>query len=189
MIFAQICGRTRPGLKAFDGYWQRCRELGESLNKRWATGYWQPLLWIDTPVSQDDLALLYRETPVMLVNPIRDGLNLTAKEFVACQSERRGVLLLSPGAGAWHELGYYTIPVDPQRTRRMADRVVAALTMRPSEKLARIDLMRQKLTANTLHHWWCSFNETLPARIAKVKAEQWGQVSQARSVRRAYTRS
>jgi len=189
MTFAQVCGRTRPGLAAFDDYWIRCRDLADRLKQRWASDNWQPLLWIETPVCQDDLALLYRETPVMLVNPVRDGLNLTAKEFVACQGERRGVLLLSAGAGAWHELGYYTIPVDPQRTKRMADRVCAALTMRPSEKLARVDLMREKLKANTLHHWWCYFNEALPERIAITRAGKWAAAHQQSSLRRAYTRS
>jgi trehalose-6-phosphate synthase len=183
VTFAQVCARTRPGLPAFDAYWNRCRELAAGLTRRWSEGGWQPLLWIETALAPDDLAILYREADAMLVNPVRDGLNLTAKEFVACQNARPGVLLLSSGAGVWHELGNLSIPVNPQKSEQMADLVKAALTMRNAERLVRIDLMKEKLKQNTLHHWWCFFNEQVPELVRKASADARLRSAQERSVR------
>ncbi|HEY9870941.1 MAG TPA: trehalose-6-phosphate synthase [Candidatus Obscuribacterales bacterium] len=183
VTFAQVCARTRPGLPAFDAYWSRCRQLAARLTRRWSEGLWRPLVWIETAVAPDELAILYREAEAMLVNPVRDGLNLTAKEFVACQNARPGVLLLSSGAGVWHELGNLSIPVNPQKSEQMADLVKAALTMRNAERLVRIDLMKEKLKQNTLHHWWCFFSEQVPELIRQASADAGLRFAQGRSVR------
>jgi trehalose 6-phosphate synthase len=183
VTFVQVCTRTRPGLPAFDAYWSRCRELAARLSLRWSQGGWQPLVWIETALAPEELAIFYREADAMLVNPVRDGLNLTAKEFVACQNAGPGVLLLSAGAGVWHELGNLSIPVHPQKSEQMADLVGAALTMRNAERLVRIDLMKEKLKQNTLHHWWCYFNEQVPELIGEAGADARLRASQQRSLR------
>ncbi len=95
IAFVQSCGRTRSGLSAFDQYWNSCHELQTRLMKNWSTNDWQPLIWLDENLTTDKLAKLYNGASVMLVNPVRDGLNLTAKEYIACQNSNPGVLLLS----------------------------------------------------------------------------------------------
>ena len=112
--FVQVCQRSRKGLPAFDQYWDDCHKLATHVNDKWKTEDWQPITWIEQPVSADVLAQFYRHADGMLVNPVRDvGLNLTAKEFAACQNGDAGVLMLSPGTGAWCELGKYALPANP----------------------------------------------------------------------------
>ncbi|CAG0898881.1 unnamed protein product, partial [Darwinula stevensoni] len=70
------------------------------INGRFSTLNWSPIQYIYGCISQDDLAAYYRDSSVALVTPLRDGMNLVAKEYVACQVDKPGVLILSPFAGA-----------------------------------------------------------------------------------------
>jgi trehalose 6-phosphate synthase len=152
--FVQICGRSRKGISAFDQYWSKCRGLAETINERWRSSDWLPINWIEDPLPAKSLSVLYRHADSMLVNPVRDGLNLTAKEFVACQSAKSGVLLLSPGAGAWHELGSHALPADPNAVHRTVDAIAQSLNMPPLERKWRTDQLKRALDQNPLHRWW-----------------------------------
>jgi len=160
IVFAQICNRTRGGLASFDYYWDKCHLLGDQLKEKWSTGCWDPLVWFEKPFSAPQLSYLYKNADVMLVNPVRDGLNLTAKEFTACQNIHgaKGVLALSRGAGAWHELGSASIEVDPQDPAQMADAIHNSLIMPIPEKEKRMEILSHKVRANTLESWWSGFS-------------------------------
>lgn len=158
ITFVQVCGRTRPGLAEFDSYWERCRNLHEQVNEKWRKDTWVPVHWIDKPLSAAQLASLYQRATIMLVNPVRDGLNLTAKEFVACQSvDHPGVLLLSSGAGAWHELKEYALDAHPSNIDSMIESMIAALRMGLLEKKLRLDLLKERVRENPLDQWWSLF--------------------------------
>jgi trehalose-6-phosphate synthase len=167
IVFAQICNRTRPGLASFDYYWNKCRMLGGALQEKWSMGTWQPLHWFEKPFSAPQLSLLYQNAAVMLVNPVRDGLNLTAKEFTACQGINPGVLALSRGAGAWCELGDASLELNPEDPVQMADAVHQALAMPAQEKVERMQALSQKVKSNTLESWWATFS---PAFVASPTA-------------------
>jgi trehalose 6-phosphate synthase len=153
--FIQVCGKTRPGLTAFDNYWSKSRALYEQITARWQTANWQPIVWLDEPLSAAELSFLYQEAMAMLVNPVRDGLNLTAKEFVACQKDDRpGVLLLSEGAGAWHELGAYALSASPNDQEKTIKHILQAVNMPFNERKLRMELMKEKLHANNISDWW-----------------------------------
>lgn len=154
LTFVQICGRTRPGLEAFDEYWEECKAGADYLNQRWSTAGWQPLHWVHKTLGPAELAQLYRGAEAMLVNPVRDGLNLTAKEYVACQGENAGVLLLSDGAGVWHELGGYALPASPESPGQITSSLENALRMSQNEKNARMQVLKQKVEKNSLSKWW-----------------------------------
>ena len=87
---------------------QEYKELKEDIDKlvgcingQFSTPAWSPIRYIFGCVKQDELAAFYRDARVGLITPLRDGMNLVAKEFVACQPEQDpGVLILSPFAGA-----------------------------------------------------------------------------------------
>ncbi len=155
--FLQVCQPTRQGLSAFDNYYRQCRDLADYVNHCYGQGDWQPIVWIDEPMPQSALIELYRSADCMLVNPIRDGLNLTAKEFVGSSSSRPGALLLSPGAGVFAELGGYCSPVDPSSSVQMAQAIEAGLTMSLPERQERIARMKDILRAHTLEDWWKTF--------------------------------
>jgi trehalose-6-phosphate synthase len=153
--FVQVCQPTRIGLPAFDKYWQQCRARGHELNARWQEGSWQPVAWIDKPVPPKVLAWLYRKAEAMLINPIRDGLNLTAKEFAVCSSS--GALILSRGAGVWHELGANVVPLHTLSPGEMAAQIETSLTMPHQERVERLQAMKKTISANNLRAWWRNF--------------------------------
>ena len=158
LSFVQVCGRVRAGLAAFDHYWNDCRSLAEEINTKRQQDGWQPIKWIDRTLSSEELAYLYTNANSMLVNPIRDGLNLTAKEFVACQGNQAGVLLLSSGAGAFHELGEFTLRVSPNDHASTIDSLARSLTMPLKERQERMLAMKTSLAENQLLDWWSTFS-------------------------------
>jgi trehalose-6-phosphate synthase len=168
--FLQLCQATRSGLPAFDRYFQACRAEADRLNARWAAEDWQPVIWIDQPIDASGLSRLYRDAAALLVTPLRDGLNLTVKEFIACSDVDPGVLLLSPGTGVWHEVGKHALSVIPERPEQVADQILLALSMPREERLIRSKHLKHVLETNTLEHWWeqfgrsklCLSNEIMP---------------------------
>ncbi len=165
VAFLQVGTRSRPGLPEFDHYWLDCQNRLSTLNLKYGSDHWRPLVWIDAPRSSAELANLYSRAAAMIVSPLRDGLNLTAKEFIACQSLKQdslsdfggGVLALSSGAGVWHELGNQCVPIEPENKHAFAQSILACLTMSKSEKYRRLRQMKESLAANSLEGWWQSF--------------------------------
>jgi len=170
VIFVQACGRTRPGIAAFDNYWHQCQQLGTRIEEKWSRPEWSPLVWLQSALSTKQLAPIYRQAEVMLVNPIKDGLNLTAKEYIACQGNKPGVLALSPGAGVWQELGHYCLPVHPEEPEQMAQAINKALSLGDSEKMLRMSLLSDKVQANNLADWWYSMTNKLAVKTEKEVA-------------------
>lgn len=174
VVFAQLCGRTRAGIPAYDNYWQECKTLEAQLKDKWDMGHWQPMLWLEKPFSPPQLSVLYRNAAMMLVNPVRDGLNLTAKEYVACQGTKPGLLALSQGAGAWQELGDDCVEVKPEDPAQMADAIYQALNMTPYEKALRMERLAHKVANNTLEKWWERFSK--PVRVKQVASKPFSKL-------------
>ncbi len=172
VTFAQICGQTREGIESFDNYWKECRILQSKLQDKWSTQNWKPSLWLQTPFSKPQLSLLYRNAATMLVNPLRDGLNLTAKEFIACQGPKSGVLALSRKAGAWQELGHYALEVNPEDPEQIADTIFKALSMTSAEKTIRMDCLTQAVKSNTLQDWWQRFDRLARRSVHRTKSAE-----------------
>ncbi len=151
IVFVQHCRRTRPGLPHFDGYWRRCLAKVRRINAKFASC--RPVLWMQEPVSKACLSALYRDASVMLVTPLRDGLNLTAKEFILCQQDDPGVLVLSRTAGAFDELSSCALGVDARQPEDIALKIRDALEMSASERLARMQTGKASVMANDLAVW------------------------------------
>lgn len=169
VTFAQLCTRSREGLPAFDRYWRDCQDQIQSVNAKYSTNSWSPVLSLNGPLDPAQLALLYSNAAVMLVNPVRDGLNLTAKEFIACQRDNAGALALSPHAGAWEELGQWSVPVDPFDADSMSRSIHNSLTLTVSEKHERAAHMLDRLKQNTMHDWCVRFGNLLGTKVQRSK--------------------
>jgi trehalose 6-phosphate synthase len=130
---------------------------------------WKPIEWITEPLNSMQLSRVYAHADAMMVNPVRDGLNLTAKEYVACQAARPGVLLLSPGAGAWEELGDYAVPIILEDLNLSAKYVNESLNMPERERQLRMLSMKTSLVSNQLCDWWSEFS-TIPATATAKSA-------------------
>jgi trehalose 6-phosphate synthase len=94
----------------------------------------------------------YKNYDVLLVNAVRDGMNLVAKESVVV-NERNGVLVLSENAGAHEELGEYAITVNPFDLDEQADALHEALTMPDEERRRRAQALRETVMSNTIEDW------------------------------------
>lgn len=97
----QIAVPSRTDVREYQDLKLEMDQLIGCINGRFTTPNWSPIRYIYGCVSQDELAAFYRDAAVALVTPLRDGMNLVAKEFVACQiNTPPGVLIVSPFAGA-----------------------------------------------------------------------------------------
>jgi trehalose 6-phosphate synthase/phosphatase len=148
----QIAVPSRQELGAYERIRHDVEHLVRRINGRWATPDWSPIDYRYTSIDQTALVALYRAADVMLVTPIRDGMNLVAKEFVASRIDDDGVLVLSERAGAAAELRTALL-VDPTDEVALADAYAAALHMRPAERRVRMRHMRLRITSHDVYRW------------------------------------
>ena len=116
--------------------------------------------YLHRPVSRDELIAYFVASDVMLVTPLRDGMNLVAKEYVACHSDLDGALVLSEFTGAAAELrqAYLTNPHDIEGVK---DAIEAALTQTPEEGRRRMRSMRRQVLAHDVDRWARAFLDAL----------------------------
>lgn len=119
-----------------------------------------PIHYLYQSVAQPDLVAAYRAADVMVVTPLRDGMNLVAKEYVAARTDGDGVLVLSELAGAASELGE-ALTVNPYDVECMAVNLDRALSMPESERRERMSALREKVRARPVELWAQSFVQAL----------------------------
>ena len=122
------------------------------INGRFGTAEWTPVKYLYRPISFSHLCALYRHASVGLVTPVRDGMNLVAKEYVACQRGSDGVLVLSEFAGAAAELAE-ALFVNPFDTESMASALHQALQMPKKERARRMEEMAKRVWRGHIRHW------------------------------------
>ncbi|MFT4203234.1 MAG: bifunctional alpha,alpha-trehalose-phosphate synthase (UDP-forming)/trehalose-phosphatase [Chitinophagaceae bacterium] len=122
------------------------------INARFRTIGWTPIHYFYQSFSPDYLSALYQITSVCLVTPMRDGMNLVSKEYVASRSSNDGVLILSEMAGASREL-YDALIVNPNDIRQIAETIIQAFEMRLSEQQVRMAKMREIVQKFDISHW------------------------------------
>ncbi|HEX4979402.1 MAG TPA: trehalose-6-phosphate synthase [Acidimicrobiales bacterium] len=143
---------SRQTLADYLAYRAECEALAERINARFSTPAWTPILLS----TDDDFAgavAAMRIADVVLVNPVRDGLNLVAKEAVSV-NERDCVLLLSTECGAWDELGEWAVAVHPFDVSGTAGAMHAALTMGSEERRSRAGALRAAAAARGAVDWF-----------------------------------
>lgn len=151
--FFQIATATRSEVPEYRALRQRLGALAGDIAGRFAELDWAPIQYLNRSFSQRSLAGFFRLGRVGLVTPLRDGMNLVAKEYVAAQDpDDPGVLVLSPFAGAAHELDSAVIanPYDPDA---VAEALNAALRMPLAERSARWRAMMEVLRRNSISAW------------------------------------
>lgn len=126
------------------------------INGEFATPGWTPIQYLFQSLSSPVLLALYRAADVMLVTPLRDGMNLVAKEFAAARSDEDGVLVLSEFAGAADELRDAVI-VNPYDVDGVADAIHGALTMDGVERRSRMRRLRAQVFEHDVHRWTREF--------------------------------
>lgn len=134
-----------------------------------------PIHFIHQAIDFSELCALYSLADVAMVTPLVDGMNLVAKEYIACQTNRPGVLILSEFAGAAQELPHAII-INPYNINEMTEAIVSAFELPESEKQLMIDSMKERVIKFDARYWADSFisgltTETDPAQMPVLTSE------------------
>ncbi|TFZ06900.1 alpha,alpha-trehalose-phosphate synthase (UDP-forming) [Ramlibacter henchirensis] len=169
----QIASPSREDVSAYTDILHELESLCGSINGNYGELDWMPVRYMHRTVARARLPGLYRASRVALVTPLRDGMNLVAKEFIAAQDpEDPGVLVLSRFAGAAEQLKEALL-VNPYDTEGTAAAIHLALQMPLEERRERHQSLLATLTRYDVH-WWCdSFLQTLGQAEAEETGTPW----------------
>ncbi|HWV83214.1 MAG TPA: alpha,alpha-trehalose-phosphate synthase (UDP-forming) [Hyphomicrobiaceae bacterium] len=157
----QIAPPTREEVEAYTDIRQELEGLSGSINGEFGDFDWTPVRYIHRAIPRATLAALFRASQVGLVTPLRDGMNLVAKEYVASQDpEDPGVLVLSKFAGAAEDL-VEAIAVNPYDTDEVAEALHTALTMPAAERRERYESLIVRVRTNNVERWREAFLDAL----------------------------
>ncbi|THD43553.1 MAG: alpha,alpha-trehalose-phosphate synthase (UDP-forming) [Bradyrhizobium sp.] len=149
----QIAPKSRADIKEYEEIEAEVTTLVSKINGRFGDATWTPIRYVNRSYSRTALAGMYRSADVVMATPLRDGMNLVAKEFLAAQDPNDpGVLLLSQFAGAARNLEQALI-VNPHETEGMAAALKRALEMPIEERRERHAPMLAYLMENDIRHW------------------------------------
>jgi trehalose 6-phosphate synthase/phosphatase len=171
----QVAVPSRENVGAYVDFRRETDELIGRINGTFGTPEWTPVHWITRSMDREEIVALYRAADVMLVTPIRDGMNLVAKEFVASRFDEDGVLVLSEFAGAAAELAE-AVHVNPFDIDGMADAYARALSMPEDERRSRMRGMRRRVFVNDVDRWSRRFLATLA--IASERGRETARMAQ-----------
>jgi trehalose 6-phosphate synthase len=170
ITYLQITPKSRSQIKEYAEMEQQVNSTAGRINGAFAEADWSPVRYVNRAYSRTALAGLYRTARVGLVTPLRDGMNLVAKEYVASQdSENPGVLVLSRFAGAAAEFGAALL-VNPYDSDQVASAIDRAMTMPLGERKKRHAELYDALLRNDVSLWGERFLKALerePARKAR----------------------
>jgi trehalose 6-phosphate synthase len=160
--FMQIAPPTRSAVSTYETIRNELEQAAGNINGRFAEVDWVPIRYLNRAYDRSMLMALFRLAAVGLVTPIRDGMNLVAKEYVASQNSKDpGVLVLSRLCGAALELGEGAVLVNPYDKEGVAEGLRQAIEMSVTERRARHDSMITVLQENDIHTWCRRFIEAL----------------------------
>ncbi|MBV9948496.1 MAG: bifunctional alpha,alpha-trehalose-phosphate synthase (UDP-forming)/trehalose-phosphatase, partial [Myxococcales bacterium] len=156
----QVAVPSRDKVPSYQDFRRQVDEMVGRINGAFSTVDWVPIHYVHRSLTAAQVVALYRAADVMLVTPLRDGMNLVAKEFVTSRPDEDGVLVLSEFAGAAAEMGE-ALQVNPYDIESMAQAYGEALTMPEDERRVRMRALRQRIAARDVHAWARSFIDAL----------------------------
>ena len=156
VVLLQIAVPSRSQVAEYRDLKRQIDELVGSVNGRFATADWSPIRYLYRAFTQQQLSAVYRDADVALVTPLRDGMNLVAKEYVACQVDEPGVLILSRLAGAADTMRE-ALQVNPVDIDGTAEALHRALTMDEAERRSRVAALRRRERRDNVDAWVDAF--------------------------------
>jgi trehalose 6-phosphate synthase len=182
VTYLQITPKSRSEIQEYAGMGRIISEAAGRINGTYGEADWTPIRYVNRSYSQRALAGLYRSARVGLVTPLRDGMNLVAKEYIAAQNpEDPGVLILSRFAGAASECTAALL-VNPYDPEAVATSIAHALSMTLEERRTRHQALFQVISDNDLKSWGEHFLVALTNDAASpLRHEQLGVTPPLRS--------
>jgi trehalose 6-phosphate synthase len=175
VVLIQVVVPSRVQIPRYHEFKDRIDRLVGDINGRFSTNTWLPVQYHFRSLDRDDLLAHYRACDIAFVTPLKDGMNLVAKEYCACRIEEDGVLVLSQFAGAAEQLKPDALMVNPYDVEQMADTILQAFRMSHAERSARMKRMRRVVRDENVFWWVDSFlraGSKLTAQVERVARQR-----------------
>ena len=160
VTMVQVAVPSREQVTAYQDLRRQVDELVGEINGTYGTTTWTPVQYVHRNLPFAEICALLRRADIALITPLRDGMNLVAKEYAVCQKERAGALILSEFAGASSELGEAFF-VNPYDTEGMAARMHEVLSSSDEALADRMGALHRRVCAHTVHAWAQKFLDEL----------------------------
>ena len=157
VVMIQIVVPSRVQIPRYHEFKDRIDRLVGDINGRFSTSTWLPVQYHFRSLDRDNLLAHYCGCDIAFVTPLKDGMNLVAKEYCACRIDNDGVLILSQFAGAAEQLKPGAVLVNPYDVEQMADTILEAFRMKETERTARMKRMRRVVRDENVFWWVDSF--------------------------------
>jgi trehalose 6-phosphate synthase/phosphatase len=157
VTFVMLVVPSRSNVDTYSELKNEIDTLVGAINSKYSTFNWAPINYMYRSLSWEELSTLYQVADIAMITPLRDGMNLVAKEFIAAKEEsKKGVLILSEMAGAANELTDALI-VNPQDENDLVNALIRALEMNEKEQAFRLEKMQKRLKKHTVKLWADTF--------------------------------
>jgi len=162
VVFFLVLAPSRTGVKTYQAMKREIDEWVGRIHGRYGSAHWTPILYQYRTMSFPELTAMYRACDIALITPLRDGMNLVAKEFIASRPDQTGVLILSEMAGAAREMGEALI-VNPFHYREIARALEQALNLTEDEQKEHNLVLQDRLRRYNVFRWAGEFVSALGA--------------------------
>ena len=159
-----------PSRSKVSDYMRLKREIDETIgrvNGKFANVNWTPIWYYYRSFGFDDLIDLYTQSDIAMVTPLRDGMNLVAKEYLATRVENDGVLILSELAGASKEL-HQALIVNPFDINELADSIYEAIKLSKQDQIEKNIELRERVKRYNVNYWSTNFIQKLNEKIESI---------------------
>src|SRR5436189_753113 len=157
VVLIQVVVPSRVEIPRYHEFKGRIDRLVGDINGRFSTSTWIPVQYHFRGLDREELLAHYRACDIAFITPLKDGMNLVAKEYCACRVDQDGTLILSQFAGAAEQLKPDALLVNPYDVELMADTIVKAFRMSLAERTARMKRMRRNVRKENVFWWVDSF--------------------------------
>ncbi len=162
ITLVMIATPTRDSVEYYQRLKKEVDELVGRINGKYASINWTPIWYFYRSLPIESIIELYGASDVALITPVRDGMNLVAKEYVASRTDKKGVLILSEMAGAAKEMNEALI-INPNNKKELSDAIITALEMPEDEQVQRNEVLQKRLKRYNVNKWANDFISSLTA--------------------------
>ncbi len=167
--FIMLANPTRENVEQYQIMKSEVDELVGRINGKYGTVNWTPIRYFYRTMPFENLVDLYHNSDIALITPIRDGMNLVAKEYIASKPQGKGVLIISEMAGSAREMSEALI-VNPNNSDEIAAAIDKALSMPGEEQVSRIRAMQKRLKRYDIMKWSDDFLSELD-KVSEIRRE------------------
>jgi len=170
VVFIMVVVPSREYILKYAERKKMIDEMIGNINSKLGNIQWQPVIYQYTSVDFDEMVGMYTACDLALITPLRDGMNLVAKEFAASRKDKKGVLLLSEMAGAARELTS-SVMINPNDISEIADKILLALEMPEREQQERMEAMQARIRQYDVNTWASDFLHQL--ELIKLRQDDY----------------